>query len=102
MHSLISGLQAIALNIVFKCYTMLFLDSRSEGEVLSNLNVLLDFQGVAETGNTSVCRTTTELSGLAQTSKVSVKYNLYLYLILTVRAQNMRQETIGLNHGGHP
>jgi hypothetical protein len=33
-----------------------------------------------------------------QTSKVSVKYNLYLYLILTVRAQNMRQETIGLNH----
>jgi hypothetical protein len=36
-------------------------------------------QGVAKTGNSSVCHTTTEPSGLAQTSKVSVQYNLYLY-----------------------
>jgi hypothetical protein len=41
-------------------------------------NTMLDFQGVAKMGNTSVCRTTTELSGLVQMSKVSVKYNLFL------------------------
>ena len=45
----------------------------------SEKDIVENNQGVAKMGNSSVCHTTTEPSGLVQMSEVSVKYNLYLY-----------------------